>query len=451
MNESFRIALVEDEPLVRASLERLLAGHALSCFPDARALLRHLEESRGTSRFDLVLSDLCNAEDPDGSHALAALPSIRALLPRAELYVVSGVNEVETMRASVRAGAARFVLKDAVAQELPSLLARFGEMRTLRRALDAELRGNSPVMDALKRELLALRFERMDVLVEGETGSGKEMCARALHAGGPWVAVNVSAVPAELFEAEFFGAEKGAYTGASQARAGYLEAAGGGTLFLDEIQSLPLAQQAKLLRAFESRSFTRVGSSQERPFRARVVAAANVELKDAVAKGRFREDLFYRIAQVTVRVPPLRVRGRDVTMLAESFLKETRKNESVEFLSDALEFLASGYDWPGNVRELRNLVRGLAARATIPKLGAPEVRAALAGTAAEPTVSTGAGSETPFQPDFSLGLDENVERFERYFMGRVVSAAPNSQEARERLKLARSRFYEKLKAHGLAK
>jgi len=308
-------------------------------------------------------------------------------------------------------------------------------------------------MQQLKRDLLDLRFQTsVDVLIEGETGSGKELCARALHSGGPFVAVNMSAVPAELFESEFFGAEKGAYSGSVQSRSGHFEAAGAGTLFLDEIQSLSLAHQAKLLRVLETRSFARVGSSQERPFRARIVSASNQRLREAVAKGNFREDLYYRLAPLALQVPPLRLRYKDITLLAKSFVRDFDESRSKSFTEVGLRYLEHGYDWPGNVRELRGLVRNLCIKSPIPKLDEPEIRALLEG--AEDTgshVPAAAHSEGPgFQINWSASFDENVETLEKHLLTETLKKL-KSVDARERLKLARSRYYEKVKQYGLLK
>ena len=445
-----RIAVVEDDSLVREGFGLLLKGHDVEWFVDALEFVRRLPTTRGGGAgFDLILLDLRSANDPEGSFSLGAIAEIRRSVPEAELVIQSGVSDVATMRACVRNGASRFLLKEHLGDEVPSILARLAELRGLRETLRAELVGESPVMLALRRELAALRFENVDVLVEGETGSGKELCARALHGGGPLVALNVSAIPPDLFEAEFFGAEKGAYTGAQQTRIGALESAGHGTLFLDEIQSLAPAHQAKLLRVLEARRYTRVGSTTERPFRARVVSASNVNLREAVQKGAFREDLYYRLAPVTIHVPPLRVRGEDVARLAKAFLAELDPKGTKSFTAEALAYLQHSYDWPGNVRELKGLVRGLLIRSRIPKIDAEEIAEALAAEEGATPVSVPSGSSaTGFAPDWTQGFDANVAAFEKFLLEAALRGITTT-EAREKLRLPRSRFYEKLKVYGL--
>jgi DNA-binding NtrC family response regulator len=449
MSPRLRVLVVEDEALSREVLASLLKDHDTRFFPDSAALLES-----GAADADLLLLDLCSPGDPTGEGTVSRLGALRARSPELEIVVQSGLSEAPVMRACIRAGATRFVLKDHLADEIPVLLERLLELREQKRRLEREILGGSQVMRRLRRELLELRLENsMDALVEGETGSGKELCARALHADGPFIAVNVSAVPAELFEAEFFGAEKGAYTGAHQARVGYFEAAGAGTLFLDEIQSLPLAQQSKLLRVLETRAFTRVGSNQERAFRARVVSASNRNLRELVQKGQFREDLYYRIAPLTVAVPPLRVRSEDVAALANAFLAESDSSRRVKFTEEGLAVMREDYDWPGNVRELRAFVRGLAVKSPMPLLDAPEIREALrlqAESFGGARTPASAGGEGSFEADPLLGFDENVLRFEAHLLAETLRKLP-SGEAREKLKLSRSRFYEKIKQFGLGR
>jgi len=244
----------------------------------------------------------------------------------------------------------------------------------------AELLGDSAAMDALRQEVARVAPTDATVLVTGETGTGKELVAAALHAGspraaGPFVAVNCAAFVETLLEAELFGHEKGAFTGADRARAGRFERAHGGTLFLDEVGELAPGMQAKLLRVLETREFHRVGAAKSTRVDVRIVAATNRDLAD----GSFREDLFYRLSVVTLRCPPLRERDRDVELLVRHFLPDH------EFTADALAKLAA-YDWPGNVRELKNVCERCAVFATSKSIAVPdlplEVRLGTSGAAA---------------------------------------------------------------------
>ena len=223
--------------------------------------------------------------------------------------------------------------------------------------------GRSDVMRAVFRTVERIAKAEATVLVTGESGTGKELVARAIHdlsprSEGPFIAINCGAIPSELIESELFGHEKGAFTGATERRAGRFEAANGGTLFLDEIGELDTAVQVKLLRALQERTFERVGSSQSISVDVRIVAATNRDLVQEVAEGNFREDLYYRVAVVPVQLPPLRERREDIRLLAESFLA---RNAPDRKLTPAAMAALEGYGWPGNVRELENaLEHGLA-------------------------------------------------------------------------------------------
>jgi two-component system NtrC family response regulator len=229
-----------------------------------------------------MLLDLCHAGDPTGESTISKIPFLKTQYPDMDLIIQSGVGDVEIMRRCIKSGASKFVLKDHITDEIPALLEWQKEFLEEKVTLDSYLIGSSDVVVRLKRELLKLRFENhINVLVEGETGTGKELCAQAIHSGGPFVGVNVSTIPSELFESEFFGSDKGAFTGASNSRPGHFEAAGNGTLFLDEIQSLSPQHQSKLLRVLETKTFMRVGSQVERPMKARIISASNQKLREA--------------------------------------------------------------------------------------------------------------------------------------------------------------------------
>ncbi len=463
-----RILVIEDDSLVVQTFSRLLANEHFKIFPD---LGKFFLSPVSAESWDLILLDLRNPTDPTGKETIAKISSLKTRYPDAELVVQSGIGDVETMRTAVKNGASRFLLKDHLVDEIPALIGWQKEYKKQREILDKTLQGESEVIQRLKRDLLCLRFEnQMNVLVEGETGTGKELCARALHSSGPFVGVNVSAIPTELFEAEFFGAEKGAYTGSNQSRMGSFETAGDGVLFLDEIQSLALVQQAKLLRVLETRTFSRVGSQTERPLRARIISASNQNLKELVARGKFREDLYFRLAPLSIQVPPLRIRGKDVSTLAKFFLKTADTSGKKSFTPDALQFLAEGYDWPGNVRELKGVVAQLVVRTPIPFLDTPEIKECLGisgqtnGKSAEDTfienlraesktsteVSTApSGAGSSFQVDFKAGFDDNIKALEKYLLETSLKKYRPGL-AREKLQMARSRFYEKIKEFGLA-
>ncbi|MFO0744853.1 MAG: sigma-54 dependent transcriptional regulator [Myxococcota bacterium] len=261
-----------------------------------------------------------------------------------------------------------------------------------------------PVLDLIHRAAET----SLPVLITGESGSGKGVLARTLHHLGPkrdrpFVAVNMSAVPDTLFAAEFFGVEAGAFTDADQARVGHFERAADGTLLLDEIADLPLEQQAALLRVLQTRTLTRVGGSHPVPLRARIIAATSADLLQRVAEGRFREDLYHRLAIVYVRVPPLRGRLEELPLLVQNLLAEGRDSwgidHSVDVTPDALDALGE-YDWPGNVRELGNAIARMAMQAPGGVIDAALVRRQL-GLAKEP-----AAGALPF----ALTLEQAVDK-----------------------------------------
>jgi two-component system response regulator HydG len=298
---------------------------------------------------------------------------VRQNRPDVPVLVITAFGSLDTAVAAIRAGAYDFLAKPFEVEELAFRLERAiqhrqlaDEVKRLRaRALAPvdELLGESVALRQL-RELVA-RVARSDapVLLIGETGSGKERVARALHRlgprpEGPFVALNCAALPEHLLESELFGHARGAFTDARSARSGLLVHASGGTLFLDEIAELPLALQPKLLRALQERCVRPVGGEEEVPFDARIVAATNRDLDAAVEEGRFREDLFFRIDVLRIEVPPLRARGSDALLLAQHFLREcaTRSGKAVVGLSHGAAEKLLQYAWPGNVRELANCI-----------------------------------------------------------------------------------------------
>jgi DNA-binding NtrC family response regulator len=438
-----RILVVEDEPLVREALSRALSQHevveiaSLALFP---ANLKLSDDS-----LDLVLLDLKSSHDPEAVLTLRALPQFRCRFPRAEIWVQSGSDDLGLMRACIRAGAQRFLLKEHLFSELPLVLGSLEERVERREKLAQVLIGSSPLTRRLREDLVSLATGELDVLIEGESGSGKELCAAALAES--LVAVNIAALPAELFEAELFGYEKGAFSGAHAAKEGFFEAAAGGALFLDEIQSLKPELQVKLLRVLETRKYRRLGSTRERDFTGRLICAANVTLSEKVARGEFREDLYHRIAPITVRVPPLRLRKEDVRELARVFLAEHDVKSQRRWDEDALVFMEN-YDWPGNVRELKGLVRSLCARVPYPVLGRAEVEAHLSRW--EKSEEASPALSEVFRVDLSEGLDANLAKLEEWMLRKTLESV-SGIEAQERLGLKRSRYYERLKHYGLIK
>ena len=396
--------------MLTETLER--EGYSVEAVAAGDEAVRRLQEGR---RYGLVLTDL----KLPGEDGLAVLRAAVTADPGVPVVVLTGFGTVETAVAAMKAGAADFLNKPVDPELLLLLVRRHVAARreTVARSLLATeaglagmpaIIGSSPALaEALERTRRAAESE-VTVVLTGESGTGKELFARALHAlspraSGPFVPVNVAAIPEGLVENELFGHERGAYTGAVERRAGRFEIADGGTLFLDEISELPAAAQSKFLRVVEEKQFLRVGGTVPISVDVRIVVATNRDLGALVRAGGFREDLFYRLEVFPIRLPTLRSRKEDIPALARTFAEAAAKQlrrKAPLFSAGALERLCE-HDWPGNVRELRNVVE----RAVILTRG-ETVRTA--------DVVVGMPGETSApHPSLDGSLDEVIERWKR--------------------------------------
>ncbi len=363
-----RVLLIEDDAAAAEMLAHILRrrGFEVEVRLDGREAL----ELALHTDYDVVLTDLVMP----GCNGLELCERLATNRPDTPVVLVTGHATVDTAVAAIRAGAWDFVVKPFDADQMGMVVERAvrhrllrEEVKRLRRVLhpegagDEELVGDSPALRRVAELVERVAASDASVLITGESGTGKELVARALHRksrrkDGPLVAVNCAAMPEALLESELFGHARGAFTDARTARTGLFARAEGGTLFLDEIGELPLSLQPKLLRALQERRVRPVGSDQEVPFDARLVAATNQNLEQLVAQGRFREDLYYRLNVISVELPPLRSRGKDVLLLAQRFIAQfaqrTRKN--VVGLSPAAAERLLAWHWPGNIRELHN-------------------------------------------------------------------------------------------------
>ena len=362
------ILVVDDDPGVRESFRLILEDHYdVVDVPDGPSALDVVR----TSPMDLVLLDI----RLPGMDGIEVLERIKAIDDRAEVILVTAVKTVRTAVAAMKLGAFDYLTKPFEEDELLSLASRALERRTLEREVALlrselarthdldEIVGKHPLMEKLHGLIAQVARTSTTVLITGESGTGKELVARAIHRHGnrregPFVAVNPAAIVESLIESELFGHERGAFTGAHQRKLGKFELAQGGTLFLDEIGTLRADLQAKLLRVLQEREIERVGGTRSIKIDVRVIAATNTNLKDAVSRGTFREDLYYRLNVVPIVVPPLRERAQDVPLLAEYFLRrDTRDfNKRIEGLSPEAVAALQAYRWPGNVRELENVI-----------------------------------------------------------------------------------------------
>lgn len=442
------LLLVDDEPHVRAATRAALRsfGYAVEAFARGDDAL----DAVSPGHFAAALVDLRMAP-LDG---MAVLEGIKERAPELPVVIVTAHGTVEAAVEAVRAGAFHFLQKPFELDELRVMVERaveHGRMRSQLRALRAELgarRVAGPIVtqDVGLVDALGLAADvaesGLPVLVTGESGTGKELVAQFVHEKsgrrGPLVAVNCAALPAELVESELFGHVKGAFTGAQADRAGRFERAEGGTLFLDELGDVPPAVQVKLLRVLQSGEYERVGEATPRRADVRIVAATNKSLEAAMQEGTFREDLYYRIAGVRLRLPPLRERPGDVPLLAEHLAAryaEASNRPASEWSDGALAALAA-YRWPGNVRELQNAVE----RAVVLARGGP-VEARHLPEEVRDAVATGTASGD----DALVSLDE----LERRHIVRVLARSQDYEEAARTLGIDKATLWRKRKRYGL--
>jgi two-component system NtrC family response regulator len=368
-----RLLIVEDDEDIRTQMKWALGSdYEVFTAGDRAAAIAGFTANRPT----VTLLDLGLPPRPnEPEEGLAVLSAILASDPLAKVIVVSGQGEKQNALGAVGAGAYDFLCKPVEMDELKLVLERCvyvaeleQEYRAMQNSAKAEvfedMLGGSPQMQAVFDFIRKVAPTSAPVLILGESGTGKEMVAQALHRrsaqkAGPFVAINCNTIPENLLESELFGHEKGAFTGAHMQRKGHVEAAAGGTLFLDEIGELPVSVQVKLLRFLQEKCFQRVGGRQEIQSDARVIAATNRNLQELAAGGKFREDLYFRLAVIVVRVPPLRDRADDTIQVAKAFLQNygaEHGKPGLSFAPDALRALGL-HRWPGNIRELQNRVR----------------------------------------------------------------------------------------------
>ncbi len=368
------ILVVDDEPNIRNALAKLLArqGHTVESAAGAQEALERMRQCK----FNLVLTDL----RMPGADGLTLLRQIKSADRAIEVIVMTAYGTVETAVQAMREGAYDYIEKPIDPERLPLLVEKALEKQSLaednvrlREAVKVkdeygDLIGKSATMREVFRFIDMVAPTPATVLIQGESGVGKELIARAIHqrsarCHGPLISLNCGAIPESLLESELFGFEKGAFTGADTARAGKIELSDGGTLFLDEVAEMSPKTQIELLRVLETRELRRLGGSKLISVDIRVIAATNKNLAEAVAAGRFREDLYYRLNVVPIRVPPVRERREDIPLLATRFLQQfsaVYSRPQKRLSREVIEALL-GLNWPGNVRELKNLMERLTA------------------------------------------------------------------------------------------
>lgn len=378
---------------------------------------------------------------------LDVIQALSAHNPHIEIVAISGDLNRDLMEKTLKAGATRFLPKPLTPEEvlltLKKLEALFELRWNLHSSTDTRWIGNSKVSDDMRRQIAQFKGENGPILIEAESGSGKEVVAHLLNQqeeSRPFVSINVAAIPENLFEAEFFGYAKGAFTGAQQSKMGLAESANGGDLFLDEVEALPLGQQAKLLRFLENGEVRRVGSNETVHVQTRVIAATNESLNKLVSEGKFREDLLWRLSGHKILIPPLRERNDDVPTLCRHFLENIRPRRNKTFSEDALAVMQK-YSWPGNVRELKRVCEQLALQSPLPILRAEDVNR---------IISPSSVSAPDIKLDLTHGLADLVSDFEKKAIALALEQEKDIDALAKLLKISRSSLYKKLKDYNLS-
>jgi DNA-binding NtrC family response regulator len=453
------LLIVDDDPLIADTLAYALGAdfEVYACESRAHAieLLRQLPEPPQLALVDLGLPPRPHAPD-EGFQLIADL---LAHSPAMRIFVLSGQSDAANARHARALGAAEFIAKPCDPAVLKSTLARALEFRATEAPGQpgeaAGLLGESPALERLRTQIAQSADSPFPVLIEGESGSGKEQVARALHnlskrAAKPYLALNCAAIAPTLVEPTLFGYVKGAFTGATSTKAGYFEDAQDGTLFLDEIGELPLEMQAKLLRVLENGEYQRVGETQRRVARARVVAATNRDLRQEVRQGRFRADLYHRLSVLTLAVPALRDMGRDRLVLLEHFraLYAAQAKVAPFTLDAAAERAWLAYPFPGNVRELRNIVIRLTTKHGGQQVSAaelePEFDLETQAQGAPPERDLAADAQRDLERG-GFSLDQTLKAWERaYIEAALRMTRGNMSQAAKLLGVNRTTLYSRI-------
>jgi DNA-binding NtrC family response regulator len=453
MPRQANVLVVDDDPALRQTIEAIVRSAGMNSITASSG-----EEAIEVVRKFPVDVMLLDVQLP-GVSGLQVLRQVRERHPDVGVIMVSVVKEIQVAVEAIKHGALDYVTKDFSPGELSARLSKSLEQLRAERELawlrdEVAARGNKPMVvgrSAAMRAVVAVAekvaAKPVTVLLTGESGTGKEVLARYLHEhsdrrSGPFVAVNLPAIPSELVESTLFGHEKGSFTGASRQAYGKFELANGGTLFLDELAELKLDVQAKLLRALQEREIERVGGARPIPVDLRVICATNRALDKLVADGKFREDLYWRLKVVPVELPPLRARREDTRELAQHFLARfaATYGRQAQTLSEGAGAILERYDWPGNIRELENLIERLVVICDSPVIDESDLPLDL-------SVGAGLAKEAERESNYAAAMSA----FERGYLRRVLAQNGwNRRRAAEQLGIGYSTLKAKLRSHGLA-
>lgn len=450
MSAPITILAVDDEPNMRRLLEISLrqAGYRALSASHGREALEMIQQQQ----IDLVVSDL----HMPGMNGLQLLETLRKEYEHLPFIMVTAQGEIKTAVEAMKLGASDYILRPF---ELETLEVAIDKALTLKRITQentffketqqpdvTSLVGNSPPMQSLKQMIQQVAPERATVFIVGETGTGKELVAKALHEASTrksalFVAVNCAAIPADILETELFGHEKGAFTGAVKERVGKFELANGGTLFLDEITEMPIQLQSKLLRVLQENVVEKLGGNRQIALDVRVVAATNRDPMQAVKEGKLREDLYYRLNVIQLQVPPLRERGQDVSLLADYFLVKRQTK-----LSESARVCLQQYRWPGNVRELENILERAAILAGNQAIQPQHLPADISQQIATP----GPDKSSDDTGSHDLSIPRATEAIERRLILQALDACQgNKTKAAKLLEISERSLWNKLNQYDL--
>jgi two-component system response regulator HydG len=453
MDQQIRVLVVDDEEphavAVAESLERV--GYECVVATSGSEALRLIEEQV----FEIIITDLIM----EGAGGMEVLAKAKRELPDAEIVILTGHSTVKTAVTAMQAGASNYLIKPLDINELRTVADKASQSQRLHRSnleLQRQLNekfgfegviGSSPAMHGVVAKLRQIAPTSASVLITGESGTGKELVAKALHINSPrknkpFVPLNCAELGEHVLESELFGHVKGAFTGADRDRIGRFQHANGGTLFLDEIGDMPMAIQVKLLRVLETGEIVRVGTNDPVKVNVRLISATHRDLADAIADGKFRQDLYHRLKVVSVKLPPLRERRDDMPLLIDYFLKEfaTAHGKAIRAVTPAVRKILLGYSWPGNVRELRNVIESMVVMDADGVLDTDDLTEEL-----QQSASAGKG-------DGYSGVDtlvgKSLEEIERHYILETLKlTSGNREEASRLLGIGERTLYRKLKEY----
>lgn len=438
---NYHLLVVDDDSLIIESLKLILPKHwRMTAVNDPKNV-------DGKMMVHGALVDMHLSGNDKPAEGPKIIEKLNRTNPQIEIIAMSGDLSLELMESCLRAGAQKFLAKPLMPDEVISCLEKIEAMWMMRglesRGARNQTRwvGAGAAAEEVKKRIASFRGEPGPILIEGETGTGKEVAFRLLNqqeGSRAYVSVNVASISENLFESEMFGHVRGAFTGADTLKVGLAEASHGGDLFLDEIEALSLANQVKLLRFLETGEVRKVGGKDAITVKSRVICATNENLQKLVSEGKFREDLLFRINGKKLLLPPLRERTEDVKELCEFFLNQQKPRINKQFSLEALQSMKN-YSWPGNVRELKRICEQLCLTAPLPIIRAEDVDSLL-----KPSTNVHAGNL-----DFRMGLAQMVAEFEASVITRCLQINPDIDEACEMLQVSRSTLYKKIKDYKL--